>query len=316
MSKVGAENSNNEVNDSKNEHKLLRKGLAVALAGAVTLGAAGCSGDKVGAQAPEVNPSTTTESVAESQEVPKEAESFIDQYGSRYDDPVSVYFAQKDYEANVSTWPIILSEEYITNYEPSSGVVSDLGFEMGKFPIESEGIEGIDDFIDVFNSYTAPQLSRYMNLLARNPDPEAIKIIDNEFLNYCSANSNIGTQAEIVDDNQDVINLMNLAKSTVSKYGSAANYYVANGSSDRSNVDSTLFINENVSKGFNSETGIHFLQTSGVKLIINVDTYNNSDNINREVEIVDDAQLIIFRHPNTGSIDSPADFTYISIGLR
>lgn len=79
MSKVGAENSNNEVNDSKKEHKLLRKGLAVALAGAVTLGAAGCSGDKVGATAPEVNPSTTTESVAEQTETTADpTEQYID----------------------------------------------------------------------------------------------------------------------------------------------------------------------------------------------------------------------------------------------
>jgi len=57
----------------------LRRGLAVALTGAVALGAAGCSGDKVGAKAPEVKPSTTTESVAEPTET-EAPEDYTDQF--------------------------------------------------------------------------------------------------------------------------------------------------------------------------------------------------------------------------------------------
>lgn len=81
MSKTGAENSSHETVDSKKEHKLLRKGLAVALAGAVALGAAGCSGDKVGSQAPEVKPSTTTESVAEPTETVEDYVDSMEVYG-------------------------------------------------------------------------------------------------------------------------------------------------------------------------------------------------------------------------------------------
>ena len=70
MSHSSQEKMGNYNADGKKEHKLMRKGLAVALAGAVALGAAGCSGDKVGAQAPEVHPSTTTEApVAPEKEV-------------------------------------------------------------------------------------------------------------------------------------------------------------------------------------------------------------------------------------------------------
>jgi len=67
--------------DDKKEHRLMRKGLAVALAGAVVLGAAGCSGDKVGAQAPEVKPSTTTESVAEPTETVEDYVDSMEVYG-------------------------------------------------------------------------------------------------------------------------------------------------------------------------------------------------------------------------------------------
>lgn len=307
MSKVGAENSNNEVNDSKKEHKLLRKGLAVALAGAVTLGAAGCSGDKVGATAPEVNPSTTTESVAESQEVPKEAESFIDQYGSLYDDPVSVYFAQKDYETNVSTRAIILSEEYITNYEPSSGLVSDLGFEEGKFPV---GSEDINDFVDFFNEYTVPQVSRYMNLLARNPSPEAVKVIDNEFLKYCSANENLGTQVEFTDDDQDILELMDLSKEIVAKYGSAANYRVEKGSLNEGS-GGTFFFNPNVSLANRLDSDIQSLHVPGVNIVISVEAYDNNK-VSNYTETIKNTQLVLTTHPGV----HPVDYNYVSIGVR
>lgn len=81
MSKSSQEKLSYETADDKKEHKLLRKGLAVALAGAVTLGAAGCSGDKVGAQAPEVTPSTTTESVAEPTETVEDYVDSMEVYG-------------------------------------------------------------------------------------------------------------------------------------------------------------------------------------------------------------------------------------------
>jgi len=72
--KMGDYNAND-----KKEYRLMRKGLAVALAGAVALGAAGCSGDKVGAKAPEVKPSTATESVAEPTET-ETPEDYTDQF--------------------------------------------------------------------------------------------------------------------------------------------------------------------------------------------------------------------------------------------
>jgi len=79
MSKSSHEKLSHESVDGKKEHKLMRKGLAVALAGAVALGAAGCSGDKVGAQAPEVKPSTTTEAPATPTEV-EAPENYTDQF--------------------------------------------------------------------------------------------------------------------------------------------------------------------------------------------------------------------------------------------
>lgn len=62
------------------KHKLARGGLALLLAGTVLTGA-GCSGDKVGSQAPEVKPSTTTESVAEPTETVEDYVDSMEVYG-------------------------------------------------------------------------------------------------------------------------------------------------------------------------------------------------------------------------------------------
>lgn len=85
MSKSSHEKLNLKSSEAvERKHKLARGGLALLLAGTVLTGA-GCSGDKVSATTPEVNPSTTTESVVE-----KPTETIVEPT-EQYADAMEVY---------------------------------------------------------------------------------------------------------------------------------------------------------------------------------------------------------------------------------
>ncbi len=299
--------------DDKKEHRLMRKGLAVALAGAVALGAAGCSGDKVGAQAPEINPSTTTEAPANSEKLPKEVASFVEQYGYRYSDPVSTYYAYEAYKAANPNQSLIIEDDFVANYDKSAQQEksSNLGFERYTLSKGAEfNSETSETSMKVFNEYLVKQLSLYMNYSAMNPYPEAQDIIDFEFESYCSQAGGRNL-VEMTRDDNNILSLMETAKSIVSKYGDAAIYNVAPGSHQQGDPNTSLFDER-------AGTSIIRLDANGlvdstqntINFVVNIATYEGQTVLQQQ-ETIKNFEFSIMRqiHP-----DPNVDFTYISIG--
>lgn len=249
--------------------------------------------------------------------IPKEAQSFVNEYGDRYSDPVSVYYAEKEYKATVNKYGSIMTDKFIDNFKISTGFISQQSeLDFTHYMLPTNAPENQETVVKVFNEYIAKELEIYMNLLAKNPSPEAIKVIDSEFRNYCSETGSEGTSMAFAIDDAEIATLMKTAKSVVIKYGSTANFTVARGEIGSNNTQATNFTEKlSVAEEMESNSKRTRSLQSDANIRINVDLYNGSVRTQKQ-ETFPHTQLSIIRQLNTGSADKPADFTYISIGQR
>jgi hypothetical protein len=279
------------------------------------------------------NPNTTTAASNNPGEkqpsIPNEAKSFVAEYGSRYADTataVSTYYAEMAYEKTHNSKSLMMTDETVSNYNYGQErfPTSTLGFSLGELPlnIEVNGEVPIEVSMNIFNNYTKPMLERYMDLLARNPSAEEIKIIDKEFVDYCGGRYLKGYTTWDKTQADGIEKLQAMAKSIVAKHGSAANYSVAPASTDKNNLNATLFNKElftvdNTFKGTDPTTGkgveIEEITNNGIRLLVIVDKYQDKTVIQVK-ETFKDSQLYIRRQPVNLNRPEDLNYSYISIG--
>jgi len=265
---------------------------------------------------PVETPQTTQEQ--EIQNLSKEGQDFITQYGDRYSDPISVFYSVKGYENSHPGGALMMDGEYINNYNPAHGINGDnsaLGFAKYRIPVDTEITQEVA--IDIFNSYTAKNLSLYMNLLAKNPSKDATAMIDNEFQIYCSdtTGKNLPALAFSADD-KEIEKLMSTAKEIVAEYGSTANYEIAQASGYNEDPNMTSFDNmtPNVNHSDDKGNKIPIIVDDGVRLVVQIDTYNG-DKVSREGKTLRDLQLTIIKQPGVfGGVAGAQSYNYLSIG--
>ena len=283
----------------------------VALASLLMAASMGC-GTKEPASSE--NPGT------EQQNLSAEAKKFIAKYGDRYSDSVSTYYAEKAYEANSTIGGAIMTDEYIANFDPAEEQMTDgksdmLGFKVYDLPLNKK----IDQaaFVEVFNDYIAGGLSNYMNHLAKNPTSEAV--IDSEFEKFYSDSSSKGQPIEFTYDNEEVANLMDTCKQVVAKYGSAANYTVAQAVAyDYTDSQTgTVFTGRAVDSGHVDDQGKevkYYFTGLDVDIAIDIDLYKG-DKATRVTETLKDTELTLWRHRAVFGLGAD-QYTEISIGQR
>lgn len=291
----------------------------VALASLLMAASAGC-GTK--APAAPANPG------GEQQSLSADAKKFIAEFGGRYSDPVSTYYAEKAYETNVISTGAIMSDEYVANFNSNTEQTPDgnsdaLGFNKHELLLNKK----IDQkaFVDVFNSYIAGGMdgaggmSGYMNLIAKNPTPEAKKIVKSEFLKFYSDASYENMPAANTPDKPEVINLMDTLDGVVAKYGSAVNYSVAQASAydHTDSQEGTIFHDIGPANSGHVEYGgqnVEYFFTSGVDIAINVDVFKG-DQSTHVTETLKDTELTLWRQPAVFGKGAER-YTDISIGQR
>lgn len=251
-----------------------------------------------------------TEAQSAAQRVPQV---FLEEFGGRYADPVSTYYAEQAYQA-ANNRPAVLTDSAIKTYGEGGNRQehgSALGFDMYRLPLKTEINEATS--IAIFNTYTAKQLSLYLNYLAKNPTPEDVAVIDTQFMNYSSntIGANLPASA-FVDDDTDIATLMTTAKAVVAKYGSAANYTVEPGAIDSTDPNSTSFKSESIMFHANDDKSVAG-STIEANVVVTVDVYDGTK-VSRTTEVVEGANLTILRQPNIGTSANPDDFTFVSIG--
>ncbi len=289
-----------------------KKKIASFLAGAaLTLGVIGI-GDRAVNALRHTNPEkneTSTKSSNEQRDIANELKNFVADFGDRYSDPISTFYSNNVYE-NETGVNLIMTDKYISEYDTTAQMhePSPLGFERYLIPKDSKIDQNLS--MKIFNDYTSKELSLYMNRLAKNPNPEAVAIIDYEFTNYCSMAGNDNTpEFAFNQDNEGIATLMETAKSVVAKYGNAANYSVepASNNSDQQNIS---YFDENDSTDAQAvdNSGKITEFSSLTDLGIAIESYNDQ-NFTQFEEIIKNFQLDIVIRPNSGY-----DIVPISIG--
>ncbi len=245
------------------------------------------------AKAPQEAEQTTTETAEEP--IPSEAKEFIAEYGARYSDPLSTYYAEKAYR-DASDQGSMITDAYVAEYDINSpsGGSSDLGFEFYELPLDSEVSAQLS--LDVFNNYTARQLTIYMNTLARNPNGK--EVIDDHFKDLCSYNSGLDQSpgAAFTKDDPYVENLMDTFGSIVDRHGSNAHYTVTMASETGDDESASSFDMRRTPIVGTDDHG-HVGQFScNADIVVRVDVYNADDFVTT-YETIEDVELTIIRQP-------------------
>jgi|GEM_PF-1165427 len=253
-----------------------------------------------------------------------EAQKFVDTYGDRYADPVSTYYSEKAYiEKNyVSGLQDILGDEYVANFDSQEEQMPDgqsdmLGFKMYELPMNQKMDQA--EFIKVFNEYFAGGMSNYMNLLSKNPSPEAVAVIDSEFEKFYSDTAQKDLPAEFTYDDEEIANLMDTCKQVVAKYGSAANYAVAPAvaydytDSQSGTVFKSLAVDTGHVKDQNG-VDVQYFFTGNINMAIDVDVFKG-DKATKVTDVLKNTQLTIWHQRDVQGLGNDR-FTDISIGQR
>jgi len=299
-----------ESTDDKPEKKGLtsKQRIAIIMAGiALTAGiAGGVSVNALNQRQPAVaeapaNPAKPANTGEIKQEAPIDSKSFIAEYGSRYEDPLSTYYYVQSFTETNNNKSVLMSDKYIAEYDMSAekGAISPLGFES--YSISPDTKFDLSTAIELYNKYTSKELSLYMNALAQNPSPEAVAIIDSQFMDYCSNTDNTTSAA---DDSKRIGALMDTAKQVVKKYrGSAVGYIVAEGSTNFDNPNMSYF-NEQSPTNVNTsyeKTGAIEYSNHVDSLLIEVFVFKGM-NTSITREIVKDVDLTVTLQPNNSRL--------------
>lgn len=249
-----------------------------------------------------------TASTEKPQIIPDEAKDWVAEYGDRYVDPVSTFYAELGYEAKYGTFAYMTSkdiDEYEITYE-THGETSPLGFTMETLPLDAK-IEQ-EDSIKIFNSWIAPNLDLYMNLIAKNPTPKGIAIVEEQFRAYCEGeNPNSVNGIPNEESSIGARKILDTMAAIVTNYGSNAVYSIAPATTWENREQretSTVFYNPTIV--YENDSGF---TDAGIQLLINIDAYNGKE-VSRKTETIEDFQIIVYRQPTTGT----DTFSYLSFG--
>ena len=208
-----------------------------------------------------------TPEVSETVSFPEEARGFIEEFGTQYTGPLATYRAEQSYAQNNDGLASTLGNNWISSYESTNNIMSpsselfyiqftQLALDT---PIKNETV------VDILNNpQTTESIDRYMNLIARNPSPEAIAAIDNEFIKYTGRN------------NPDAANLLDSLKEVVSTHGNAANYSLAPAAlSSDTEEGTTVFTYNEAAIDDMSDDGLVRAFNSNVTLRFDVESFES-----------------------------------------
>jgi len=242
--------------------------------------------------------------------IPNEAKGWVAEYGNRYADPVSTFYAEMGYEKKYGK-PTIISNKDVSEYEityGTSGDTSPLGFTMGT--LELGGTIDQEVSMRLFNSYEAPNLSLYMNLLARNPASGAVAMIEEQFLAY-SQGQDLLSVGGVYDERAGTRTrkIMDTMASIVNKYGSNAIYSIApavSGSVENPDSTNSVFFFAGQTDVYTN--GLGFMDN--IEMLVFVDTYVG-DRVVRSKEVFGSLQMIVEFQSPPGTADT---FGYLTFG--
>lgn len=249
-------------------------------------------------------PETPPAPVGNGQEVvvPTDAQQFISAYESRYSDPLAVYYAEEAYETQNPGSPLTIGDDYISSYNFESvgvGEKSPLGFDTLRLPYDTE--VNVDTSVNQFNT-ARPAMNLLINLLAKNPTPEQIAVITDEFNKY----TGFGFEDE-------ASNLVTFFNGVIAKHGSESNYTINEASTTNTDPETaTIFdaASNTVIDSVNEEGVVQYFHNS-IELSISIDSYDAANNKTSTTDVTSGFDFRVGRAP--GEID-PLQGAFVGIG--
>lgn len=234
--------------------------------------------------------------------IPQEAQDFVNAYGTRYKDAVATYYAEVAYEQKSGGDSYTIGDDYINTYNFEStvaGVKSPLGFDLLSLSPDAE--INVQTSVDQFNN-ALPTMNRAINLLAKNPTPEQVAVISDEFSLY----SGYGKE-------DYANNLVALFNGIATTYGSNSNYTINPASIETTDSSqATLFDPESATfmNGTDENGNLVSFQNS-ITLSVSVDTYSSEDQINTSLSTTENLSFVVNRAKN-----DPFNAGFVAIGTR
>ena len=231
-----------------------------------------------------------------------EERDFINAYKDRYVDPIATYNSEVGYLKANPGKDLTIGNDYFVGYTfnaTPNAPVSPLGFET---LILKPGTKvTIQTSVDQFNQ-ALPEMNRFMNLLSKNPLPDQIKVIKDEFNEYVGFNNPSSPQK------------IDALCAVVEKYGSNAVYVINEGTTDVSadKAKATIFDRQKPIIDNVDTSGATDSFHTHANLSITVTSYDKTGKSVVATESLDSLQFSVMRAENF----DPANVGLVGIGWR
>ncbi|MEA9985651.1 hypothetical protein [Subtercola sp. RTI3] len=291
--------------------KLRLAGYSALLAGAALL--AGCAPDNsmsnLGENLPTSTPVTTSPTATNgAHNVPAAATDFVVNNKAGFADPLAAWYAVQAYQAGGGYDETVLDPTYISTYAYPSAM-DGLGpglliFRPSVLPLNAPiKNQDVKPSIALFNGEFVGNLTRYLNLVARNQSPSALKVIDNEFTIYCG------------QGNEYTSKLLGDLRTIGLNYGTAAVFTVEPGSTDETTTGTLFSDNFNTTiDNYDAATNTVLAFSNIVSMRIKVDVYDDNNLATHSVYSLDEVQIAFERFIPAGQ--TGVDPTYMTIGIK
>lgn len=304
---VAADSYTETTPETGNVNRKSKRGLFISI-GAAAAGAALAAGAIFGVNAinndHETPGTETSDTTGEAPVVPEEAKTFVEVFSDRYTNPVATYYAEAAY-IEKGLGDIVIGDEYIESYNFDSrvfdnGEVSPLQFPVLKLDPNKE--VNAENFVEFFNEST-PTLNRLLNLLAKNPTPEQVAVIRDEFVKYSGIDSPVAAT-----------NLVDRLLAVTTQYGSAANYKINPATTDWDASEQNNSIYTGVNPGIDAvdDSGYITMFSGNVQLSIAIESFSDTNQVTTTTEVVDNFQYTV----NRAIGYDPGNIGYVGVGIK
>ncbi|TQO19641.1 hypothetical protein FB472_1210 [Rhodoglobus vestalii] len=248
--------------------------VAVVLSGCAALMGATDDGEKP----PEAVPTSGT-----AVDIPEDAKAFIDAWDDRYPDALATYYSHAAYLRANPGLDLTIGQDYFTGYDfenPEINPVSPLGFDILTTTFSQE--VAAQQLVDVFNK-SVPEMNLLMNILAKNPLPDQVNVVKDEFIDHTGYYNSHAQQ------------LVDTLARVVEAYGSSSVFTINEATPDIDADPATatvLYGDSPVIDNINDE-GLVDSFSDLLEISIAIETYNASGAKVVSTEIVEEVQFSV-----------------------
>ena len=222
---------------------------------------------------------------------------YAEAYKGDFSDPVGTYLSSLQDNGNALTVLDEKAAQYNLDSNETSVDADAFGFSV--LTDESKTGFGKEDAEALFNKYTCPMLTNYLNALAKNPKHR--DIVNHEFKDSCGGYSFAVNGDTTKVNNSDVKKyadtLVDVLTSVVDKYGSNSDFSIIKINPDKWNDENCTECADSLSGKNLDGDATH--QDDFLQLLINVKTYTDDGKCKETIEKIENFNMFFTQDPSS-----------------